>query len=47
MVTFPAEERPHPLTGTKLYCLEIEAHTCEQHTKGYYAAALVRIESMT
>ena len=28
-VTFPASERHHPLTGTKLYCLVTEAHRCK------------------
>jgi len=37
-VTFPAEERHHPSTGTKLYCLMTEAHRCEQLAQGCYAA---------
>jgi len=32
-VTFLAEERHRPLTSTKLYCLVIEAHRCEQLPK--------------
>jgi len=30
MVTFPATEHHHSLTGTKLYCLVTEAHGCWQ-----------------
>jgi len=37
-VTFPAAEHHRPLTGTKLYCLVTEAHTCEQLAQGCYAA---------
>jgi len=37
-VTFPAEERRHPSTGTKLYCLVTEARRCEQLAQGCYAA---------
>jgi len=38
-VTFPAEERHHPLTSTKLYCCVVtEAHRCEQLAQGCYAA---------
>jgi len=29
-VTFPAAGHHRPLTGTKLYCLVIEADVCEQ-----------------
>ena len=29
VVTFPAKERHHPSTSTKLYCLVTEAHRCE------------------
>jgi len=36
MVTLPAEERHHPLTGTKLYCLVTEAYVCEQLAQGRY-----------
>jgi len=32
-VTFPAEERHHPSTNTKLYCLLTEAYRCEQMPK--------------
>jgi len=35
-VTFPAEERHHPSAGTKLYCLVVEAHACEQLAQGCY-----------
>ena len=38
VVTFPAEERHHPLTSTKLYCLVTEAHRCERLAQGCYAA---------
>jgi len=38
LVTFPADERHHPSTGTKLCCLMTEAHRCEQLAQGYYAA---------
>ena len=38
-VTFPAEKRHYPSTGTKLYCLVTEAHRCEQLAQGCYAAA--------
>ena len=38
-VTFPAEERHHPLAGTKLYCLVTEAHACEQLAQGCYLEA--------
>ena len=38
-VTFPAEERHRPLTGTKLNCMVTEAHRCEQLAQGCYAAA--------
>ena len=34
-VTFPAEERHRPSVGTKLYCLLIEAHACEQLAQGW------------
>jgi len=37
-VTFSAEERHHPLTGTKWYCLVTEACRCEQLAQGCYAA---------
>ena len=37
-VTYPAEERHLPSTSTKLYCLVIEAHRCEQLAQGCYAA---------
>ena len=37
-VIFPAAEHHHPLAGTKLYCLVTEAHRCEQHAQGSYAA---------
>jgi len=40
-VTFPAEGRHRPLTGTKLYCLVTEAHRCEQLAQGCYTAAPV------
>ena len=33
-VTFPAKERHRPSAGTKLYCLVIEAHGCEQLAQG-------------
>jgi len=43
-VTFPAAEHHCPLAGTKLYCLVIEAHRCEQLADSCYAAfALSRI----
>jgi len=35
----PAEERHRPSTGTKLYCLVIEAHRCEQLSQGCYATS--------
>ena len=38
-VTFPAEERHHPLAGTKLYCLMTEAHVCEQLVQSCYLEA--------
>jgi len=38
-VTFPAEERHRPSTGTKLYCLVTEAHACEQIALGCYLEA--------
>jgi len=28
-VTFPASEHHRPLTGTELYCLVTEAHSCK------------------
>ena len=37
-VTFPAEERHCPSTGTKLHCLVTEAHRCERLAQGCYAA---------
>jgi len=37
-VTFPAEERHHPSTGTKLYCLVKETHRYEQLAQGCYYA---------
>jgi len=39
VVTLPAEERHHPLTSTKLYCLVTEAYRCEQLAQGCYAAS--------
>jgi len=38
VVIFPAEERHHPLTSTKLYCLVTDAHGCEQLAQDCYAA---------
>jgi len=38
-VTFPAEERHRPSDSTKLYCLVIEAHECEQLAQGCYSTA--------
>ena len=39
-VAFPAEERHRqPLAGSKLYCLVIEAHACEQLAQGCYLEA--------
>ena len=38
-VTFPAKERHRPSAGTKLYCLVIEAHECEQLAQGCYLEA--------
>jgi len=35
MITFPDTHRC-PAAGTKLYCLVIEAHVCEQLAKGRY-----------
>jgi len=35
-VTFPAVEHHYSLTGTKLSCLETEAHVCEQLVQGCY-----------
>jgi len=37
-VTFPATKHHRPLAGTKLYCLVIETHRCEQLAQGCYAA---------
>ena len=39
VVTFPAEERHCLSTGTKLYCLVIKEHRCEQLAQGCYAAS--------
>ena len=44
VVTFPAEERHRPSTGTKLCCLVTVTHRCEQLSQGCYAA-LPRWES--
>ena len=38
-VTFPAIERYRPSAGTKLYCLVIEAHACEQLAQSCYLVA--------
>ena len=38
-VTFPAEERHRPSTGSKLYCLLTEAHAYEQLAQGCYLEA--------
>ena len=38
-VTFPAEERRRPSAGTKLYCLVIEEHACEQLAPSCYQEA--------
>jgi len=38
-VTFPAAGHHRPLTGTKLCCLVIEAHVCEQLAQGCYLKA--------
>jgi len=38
-VTFPAKERHRQSAGTKLYCLVIEAHACEQFAQGCYLEA--------
>jgi len=38
VVTFPATQHHRPLASTKLYCLVIEAHRCEQLAQGCYAA---------
>jgi len=35
-VTFPAAEHCCPTTGTKLYCLVLEAHVCKQLVQGRY-----------
>jgi len=37
-VTFLAAEHHRSLAGTTLYCLVTEAHRCEQHAQGSYAA---------
>jgi len=47
-VTSPAAEHHCILAGTKLYCLVIEAHRCEQLAQGCYVALpRVRFEPAT
>jgi len=38
-VTYPAKERHHPLTSTKLHCLVTEVHRCERLAQCCYTAA--------
>ena len=38
-VTFPAEERHRPSTGTKLCCFMTDAHRFEQLAQGCYAVS--------
>ena len=46
-VTFLVKERNRSSTSTKLYCLVIEAHRCEQLAQGCYAALPPAIIELT